>query len=88
VRTTIPLLKNGQQVAITPDRPRGPRRVAASEVAQIAVLSGVPVLPCLAQISHRHVLRTWDGSAAAVRRRCAGVRGALSRPTAGRHHCQ
>ena len=60
VRQTIALLKNGQQVAITPDGPRGPRRVAAPGVAQIAALSGVPVLPCSAQISRRHVLRSWD----------------------------
>lgn len=60
MRTAITLLKKGQQVAITPDGPRGPRRVAAAGVAQIAALSGAPVLPCSAQISHRHVLRSWD----------------------------
>ena len=60
MRRTMALLKNGQQIAITPDGPRGPRRVAASGVAQIAALSGVPVLPCSAQISRRRVLRSWD----------------------------
>jgi lysophospholipid acyltransferase (LPLAT)-like uncharacterized protein len=56
LRRTMAMLRDGQQVAIT----RGPRRVAASGVAQIAVLSGVPVLPCSAQISRRRVLRSWD----------------------------
>ena len=43
-----------------PDGPRGPRRVAAPGVAQLAALSGVPVLPCAAQTTRRWVLRTWD----------------------------
>lgn len=60
MRRTMALLKAGQQIAITPDGPRGPRRIAASGVAQIAALSGAPVLPCSAQISRRRVLRTWD----------------------------
>jgi len=60
VRRAMALLQDGQQVAITPDGPRGPRRVAASGVAQIAALSGVSILPCSAQISRRHVLRSWD----------------------------
>jgi lysophospholipid acyltransferase (LPLAT)-like uncharacterized protein len=60
MRMTTALLNNGQQVVITPDGPRGPRRVAAAGVAQIAALSGVPVLPCSAQISRRRVLRSWD----------------------------
>lgn len=60
LRRTMALLKDGEQVAITPDGPRGPRRVAAPGVAQIAALSGVPVLPCSAQISRRRVLRSWD----------------------------
>lgn len=53
-------LEAGQQVAITPDGPRGPRRVAAPGVAQLAGLSGRVVLPCAAQMSHRLVLGSWD----------------------------
>ena len=54
------LLAGGDHIAITPDGPRGPRRVAAAGVAQLAALSGVPVLPCAAQTTRRWVLRTWD----------------------------
>ena len=54
------LLAGGDHIAITPDGPRGPRRVAAPGVAQLAALSGVPVLPCAAQTTRRWVLRTWD----------------------------
>ena len=60
VRALVAVLASGDQVAITPDGPRGPRRVAARGVAQIAALSGAPVLPLAAQTSRRRVLPTWD----------------------------
>jgi lysophospholipid acyltransferase (LPLAT)-like uncharacterized protein len=60
MRTALPLLARGEHVVITPDGPRGPRRVAAPGVAQVAALSGAPVLPCAAQTSRRYVLRSWD----------------------------
>jgi len=60
VLTALPLLARGEHVIITPDGPRGPRRVAARGVAQIAGMAGVPVLPCAAQTSRRRVLRSWD----------------------------
>ena len=47
-------------IGLTPDGPRGPRRVAAPGVAQLAALAGVPVLPCAARTSHRIGLNTWD----------------------------
>lgn len=60
LRTLLNLLASGDHIAITPDGPRGPRRVAAAGVAQLAALSGVPVLPCAAQTTRHWVLRTWD----------------------------
>jgi len=60
LRELINLLAKGDYVAITPDGPRGPRRVAANGVAQLAALTGVPVLPCSAQTTNRWQLRTWD----------------------------
>lgn len=56
----VELLIAGEHVAITPDGPRGPRRVAAPGVARLAALSGALVLPFAAQTSRRRVLRTWD----------------------------
>jgi lysophospholipid acyltransferase (LPLAT)-like uncharacterized protein len=53
-------LAAGSHVVITPDGPRGPRRVAAPGVAQLAALAGAAVLPCSAQTSHRWTLRSWD----------------------------
>jgi lysophospholipid acyltransferase (LPLAT)-like uncharacterized protein len=60
VRRIVRLVAAGNHLAITPDGPRGPRRVAALGVAQIAALTGVPVLPCAAQTSRRWVLNSWD----------------------------
>jgi lysophospholipid acyltransferase (LPLAT)-like uncharacterized protein len=60
LRALLDVLGRGDQVVITPDGPRGPRRVAAPGVAQLAGLSGVPVLPCSAQTSRRWQLRSWD----------------------------
>ena len=53
-------LAGGSNAVVTPDGPRGPRRVAAAGVAQLAALAGVAVLPCAGQTSHRRVLGSWD----------------------------
>ncbi len=53
-------LEAGDQVAITPDGPRGPPHVAAPGVAQLAGLSGCPVLPCAAHATHVVTLPSWD----------------------------
>jgi lysophospholipid acyltransferase (LPLAT)-like uncharacterized protein len=60
LRAMLATLGKGEIVAITPDGPRGPRREAAPGVAHLAALSGLPVLPCAAQISRRRILGTWD----------------------------
>lgn len=60
VRRIVRLVGAGNHLAITPDGPRGPRRVAAPGVAQIAALTGAPVLPCAAQTTRRIVLNSWD----------------------------
>jgi len=60
VRALLAVLEAGEHVLITPDGPRGPARRAASGVAQLAGLSGVPILPVGAQTSRRRRLPTWD----------------------------
>ena len=54
------ILQSGDHVVITPDGPRGPRRQAAPGVAQVAALSGAPVLPCAAQTTRRMIMGSWD----------------------------
>ena len=60
MKRLLGLMAAGDLVAITPDGPRGPRRIAAPGVAQLAALSGITVLPCAAQTTRRWVLRSWD----------------------------
>ncbi len=60
MRLLLRLLKDGEVVAITPDGPRGPRRQAAMGVAQLAVASGLPVVPSAAATTHHIRLKSWD----------------------------
>lgn len=61
LRALIKALAGGAHVGLTPDGPRGPRRVCAPGAAQLAAMSGVPVLPCGVMISPAWTLKTWDG---------------------------
>ncbi|MGG5817660.1 lysophospholipid acyltransferase family protein [Falsiroseomonas sp. HW251] len=54
------VLRGGDPVLITPDGPRGPRRVAAPGVAQLAAASGALVLPVGAASSAHRILSSWD----------------------------
>ncbi len=58
--TLVRVLAARRVVAITPDGPRGPRRRAAPGVAQLAALSGRPVLPFGMATSRARLLRSWD----------------------------
>jgi lysophospholipid acyltransferase (LPLAT)-like uncharacterized protein len=60
LRALLTALEDGEAVVITPDGPRGPRRVAAPGAAQLGALSQAPVVPASGQIRHRITLRTWD----------------------------
>jgi lysophospholipid acyltransferase (LPLAT)-like uncharacterized protein len=60
LRGLLAVLRKGDKIGITPDGPRGPRREAAFGVAQLAALSGVPVVPLAARTSRRIQLNTWD----------------------------
>ena len=60
LRTLLTVLKDGGQIGITPDGPRGPRRQAAPGVAQLAAMGGVPVIPCAARTRFAIGLNSWD----------------------------
>lgn len=56
----VRLLKDGDNISITPDGPRGPTQVAAAGTAAIAKLTGKPVLPVTFS-STRHIrFKSWD----------------------------
>ena len=60
LRAMLTALRQGELIGITPDGPRGPSHQAAFGVAQLAALSGVPVVPLAARTSVRIQLDTWD----------------------------
>jgi lysophospholipid acyltransferase (LPLAT)-like uncharacterized protein len=60
LRNLLAVLRRGDLIGITPDGPKGPPRHAASGVAQLAALSGVPVVPLAARTTRRVRLNTWD----------------------------
>jgi lysophospholipid acyltransferase (LPLAT)-like uncharacterized protein len=60
LRGLLKALASGLHVGLTPDGPRGPRRVAAPGVAQLAALSGAQILPCGAATVRAKQLRSWD----------------------------
>lgn len=61
LRSCVRTLKKGNNIVITPDGPRGPREIAKSGVAQIALLSGAIVVPVAAIPSGEWRLNSWDG---------------------------
>ncbi len=53
-------LKNGKDVGLTMDGPRGPRYIAKKGAAFIARKSGSPVLPFNVSVEKKWVMRSWD----------------------------
>ncbi len=60
LRGLLRILAGGGVAVITPDGPRGPVRVAAPGIAQLAAMAGVPVLPCAVASSRMRLARSWD----------------------------
>lgn len=55
------LLKEGWDVAVTPDGPRGPRYLVQDGVLTLAAVSGLPIVPVSVAASLRYVFRrSWD----------------------------
>lgn len=60
LRELVDWLKQGQDIVITPDGPRGPVHCLQPGVVKLAQLSGVPVLPIRLSYSRALTLKTWD----------------------------
>jgi lysophospholipid acyltransferase (LPLAT)-like uncharacterized protein len=58
--TMIDLATESVDLGITPDGPRGPRHQVKAGVAQLARLTGRPVIPLAFVCSHGHRFRSWD----------------------------
>ncbi len=60
LRELLLAVKNGRNVAITPDGPRGPRMRAQSGIVLLARLSGAPIVPATYSVSRRKLASSWD----------------------------
>ena len=60
LRAMLRSLKRGGSVGVTPDGPRGPPMRAQAGIADLARLSGAPILPVAFATSRRRVLGSWD----------------------------
>ncbi len=60
LRALLAALRQGHHIGITPDGPKGPRRQAAPGTAQLAALSGVPIVALAARTSLSIQLNSWD----------------------------
>lgn len=54
-------LREGRDVAITPDGPRGPRHKFAPGAVVAAHRSGAPIIPTVAHVDRYWKLNSWDG---------------------------
>jgi lysophospholipid acyltransferase (LPLAT)-like uncharacterized protein len=60
LKEMISAAREGRTLAITPDGPRGPRRVAQMGVVQAAQATGMPVIPAAFVAEWKKTLRSWD----------------------------
>ncbi len=59
-RILLRALKRGEGVGLTPDGPRGPARKCHQGLAQLAIMSGVPVYPVAYSVQRAKFMSTWD----------------------------
>lgn len=59
-RQLVHALKEGRDVVVTPDGPKGPPRRVKSGVVELSRLSGMPIVPAAFGAHPRIVLRSWD----------------------------
>lgn len=57
----VKTLKDGKDVAITPDGPRGPARKFAPGAAVASNRAGAPIVPAVAHVDKMWTLSSWDG---------------------------
>ncbi len=60
LRALTRVLRDGRDVVVVPDGPRGPREVLKPGVIVLARLSGAPIVPVAVGASREWRLRSWD----------------------------
>ena len=61
IREVLRDVRAGKNIAVTPDGPKGPRRVVKEGVVYIAQVSAFPVVPFYFTAKKKKRLRSWDG---------------------------
>lgn len=61
LREVLRDIRAGKNIAVTPDGPKGPRRIVKDGVVYIAQVSGLPVVPFYFTAKAKRRLRSWDG---------------------------
>lgn len=56
----IDLARQGHDLAVTPDGPRGPRYTVQPGVIALAQYAALPIVPVSYRLGRRHELRSWD----------------------------
>ena len=60
LRELTSILEKGEDVALTPDGPRGPKYRISPGIIKLSQLTGVPVMPIHIQYSSFWELKSWD----------------------------
>jgi lysophospholipid acyltransferase (LPLAT)-like uncharacterized protein len=60
LREVLRDVKAGNNIAVTPDGPKGPRRVAKDGIVYVAKVSGLPIVPFYYTAGSMKRLRSWD----------------------------
>src|SRR5215212_2056845 len=60
LREVLRDVRKGNNIALTPDGPKGPRRVVKEGVVYIAQVSGLPIVPFYFTAKWKKRLRSWD----------------------------
>ncbi len=60
LRGMIKLARDGENLGITPDGPRGPYQEAALGTVWVAKMTGLPIMPLAFTAASRRHLKTWD----------------------------
>ena len=61
IRKLASQIAKGDNVAITPDGPRGPARAVNEGVIRLAQLTGARIIPVSYQATRKRILKSWDG---------------------------
>ena len=60
LREVLRDIRSGKNISLTPDGPKGPRRVVKEGVVFIAQASGLPIVPFHFTAKRKTLLRSWD----------------------------